>query len=669
MAEALANEEARSLQRSVRVVALVAVAVTVVGLPSAGILNTGFVAFPVVGAIILWHRPRNAIGWLLLGIGSLPNLSALAGEWHPGVLAVAWLVRPVQKVGVLGFGLIPFLVLLFPSGSLPSARWRLPTRVAGAALGALFVMETLRPDGGHAPSDLEFVRPVVAAVFTPCVLVMVAFGVAALVHAGLRTRRAVGDEREQLRWFVASASLFPGVMFVNGLAQGQPWQGAVLVVAFTIGLAAIAIGIGVAVLKYRLYAIDVVINKALVYGSLVALVTGAYVAIVVGIGALAGSSGDTHLGLSIVATVVVALAFHPVRERLQRLANRVVYGARLSPYEAIAQLTHRVTDLVTFEDVLPEIAEATALGVGASTVQVRLFVPGGDDQVADWPTTVEPPVAASTLRHLPVVDHGAAIGEIVVGKAAGDALTPHDERLLQTIVSEAALAMRNLRLTQELQLRLVDLQESRRRLVTAQDVERRRMERDIHDGAQQQLVAMKIKLGLAKSLLHDDPDLVAQLLDDLALESTEAISTLRDLARGLFPQVLVDRGLVAAIEAHVAKSNLPAVVEVDGELGALDPQAEANIYFVIREALQNVSKYAGGASIRIGLAVADEGWLRFRVADDGPGFDLATAKRGSGSENMRDRVEALGGRFVVTSAPGQGTEVVGDVPVRTLTEV
>jgi signal transduction histidine kinase len=189
------------------------------------------------------------------------------------------------------------------------------------------------------------------------------------------------------------------------------------------------------------------------------------------------------------------------------------------------------------------------------------------------------------------------------------------------------------------------------------------MERDIHDGAQQQLVAMKIKLGLAKTLLRDDPDFVARLLDDLAAESTEAISTLRDLARGLFPQVLVERGLVAALESHIAKSSIPAVIDVRDEIGPLEPQAEANVYFVLREALQNVSKYAPEATIRIELARTDGGALRFRVCDDGPGFDPATAKQGSGTQNMRDRIEALGGRFSVSSAPGRGTEVGGEVPL------
>ena len=192
------------------------------------------------------------------------------------------------------------------------------------------------------------------------------------------------------------------------------------------------------------------------------------------------------------------------------------------------------------------------------------------------------------------------------------------------------------------------------------------MERDIHDGAQQQLVSMSVKLGLAKTMLAKDPEKSAAILDELKSEAAEAVETLRDLARGLFPQVLTDRGLVAALESHIAKMDLDATVR--GEPLRLDPEVETNVYFCIREALQNASKHAPGASIVITLSTDDDHFA-FSVKDEGPGFDTNKVKTGSGLQNMADRVDALGGVFNIQSAAGRGTDVRGQVPTKTLEPV
>lgn len=632
------------------------VLVTVSGAVASGPFGWGLAAFPMVGALILWHRPSNTVGWLMVGIGALPSAATVAGEWRPHPLALAEPMFIVTKMTILGFALIPFLVVVFPTGRLPSPRWRWPARVCAAAVAGLTLLEIVRTDTPGNPLHLPLLEPAVRALFPPLSLCVIAFGMAALVNVMVRVKRSTGDEREQLRWFVTSAALFPALMFMNGAAQGQPWQGAVLIAGFTVGIAAIAVGIGVAVLKLRLYAIDIVVNKALVFGALAAMITGVYVAVVAGLGTVVGSSDHPNLALSLVATTIAALAFQPVRDRMQRVANRLVYGNRLSPYEAVASFAHRVAEFVAYQEVLPEMAEAAALSVGAVRSQVRLFLPSGAVQVVSWPSGDEHDDFALTL---PVVDGGAAIGEISVAKSAGDAVSANDERLLHALLPEARLAMRGLRLTEELQHRLVELRESRRRLVAAQDDERRRMERDLHDGAQQHLVAMKISLGMAKRLVTDGE--LARLLDDVSHQSAEALTTLRDLARGLFPEVLAQRGLVAALEAHITKAGVQATVEAHEPIPRLGPQAEANVYFVVREALQNASKYAAGCPVSVMLSAADDG-LAFSVTDEGPGFDVATTPTGNGTQNMRDRVEALGGRLEVVSGPGRGTEIRGWVP-------
>jgi signal transduction histidine kinase len=506
-------------------------------------------------------------------------------------------------------------------------------------------------------------QPVLAAVFAPFTLALVALGVAALVNAFWRLKKATGDEREQLRWFAFSTAVFPVIMLVNGFAMGKSWQGYVLVAGFTVGLAAIAGGIGVAVIKYRLYAIDIVINKTVIFGAMAAFVTFVYVAVVAGIGSVLRSSGDSNLPLSLAATAIVAVAFQPIRARVTAVANRLVYGQRLSPYEAVASIARRVSESFSPQDVLPEMAEAAARSVGATRSRVRLFLPTGDERTFWWPDGSEDNPDVQFDRVLPVVHHGEHIGEVAVAKGRGEQITKHDEVLLADVTTEAALAMRSLRLTDELEERLIELQESRRRIVSAQDEERRRMERDIHDGAQQQLIAIKIKIALAKALVHDDLAAGCALLDDIAQESSEAIETLRDLARGLFPDILVDRGLVAAVQRHVTKSGIDAeVVAADGE-SRFDLETEANVYFVIREALQNAGKYAPTAKLRIDVSAVN-GSLDFKVSDDGPGFDPLLAKLGRGSQNMRDRLEALGGTLHVVSAPGAGTQILGSVPRR-----
>jgi signal transduction histidine kinase len=364
-----------------------------------------------------------------------------------------------------------------------------------------------------------------------------------------------------------------------------------------------------------------------------------------------------------VATAAVAIAFQPMQRRLQAIANRVVYGQRLSPYEAVASFAHRVEESFVSEDVLPAMAFAAAMGIGATRSRVRLFHPGGGESAVWWPE-VDAATAPSDEFDciVPVVHQGEQLGEIAIARDRGDPMTAHHEQLLGDIVSQAVLAMRSLRLTEELRQRLVELRESRRRLVTAQDEERRRMERDLHDGAQQILVAMKIKLGVAKSMIADEPEDASTMLDDISAQSSEAIDTLRDLARGLFPQALMDGGIVRAIESHIAKSGLRASVVADPTVTRFDPQTEANVYFVIREALQNASKYAPSASVVVHLGAAGDA-LTFDITDDGAGFDAASVKLGNGTQNMRDRLEALGGELAIDSTPGHGTCVHGRAPV------
>ncbi len=236
-----------------------------------------------------------------------------------------------------------------------------------------------------------------------------------------------------------------------------------------------------------------------------------------------------------------------------------------------------------------------------------------------------------------------------------------EENLLTHLAGQAGLVLKNVGLSSDLQGRLEELRASRQRLVTAQDQERRRLERNLHDGAQQHLVAIKVKLGLAEMLMARDVERAKLTLDQLKGDADEALETLRDLARGIYPPLLADKGLQAALESQARKATVVVTVEAD-DIGRYSQDVEAAVYFSVLEALQNVQKYAGatGASVRLHER---DGHLHFSVRDDGRGFDPAVATKGSGLVNMVDRIDSLGGSVDVDSAPGKGTEVRGSLPV------
>jgi signal transduction histidine kinase len=260
-----------------------------------------------------------------------------------------------------------------------------------------------------------------------------------------------------------------------------------------------------------------------------------------------------------------------------------------------------------------------------------------------------------------VQHQGELLGALSVSKRAGESLTPIEEKLLKDLASQAGLVLKNVGLTAQLLQRLEELRASRQRLVAAQDEERRRLERNLHDGAQQNLVALKVKLGLAEMFTERDPARARATLAELKTDTDEALETLRDLARGIYPPLLADRGLVAALESQARKATVPVAVETDG-VDRYPKEIEAAVYFCVLEALQNVQKYAGGSPATVRLRASADA-LTFAVEDEGAGFDAATQSKGSGLQNMEDRLDALGGSVTVASTPGRGTRVAGTIPI------
>ena len=472
----------------------------------------------------------------------------------------------------------------------------------------------------------------------------------------LRIRRASGDQREQLKWFAFAAAILVVSIIVTSPILNAP------TIIGTLSFPLLPIASAVAILKYRLYDIDVVINKTVVFATLVAFATAVYLAVVVGIGSLIGRTNN--LVLSILATAIVAVAFQPLRARARRLANRLVYGKRATPYEVLSEFSDRVGGSFATDDVLPRAAQLLGRGTGASRAEVWLRVGDELSLAAVWPegegsgrtlALVDrelPPMEDASLS-VPVRHRGELLGALTVTKPANEPLTPAEGELVTDLASQAGLILRNVAL-------ITELRASRQRLVHAQDEERRRLERNLHDGAQQQLVALSVKVRLVQSLVGREDDRARDMLDQIQSDSQAALEDLRDLAHGIYPPLLADKGLAAALDAQARKSPIPVSIDPDGS-GRYSQDVESAVYFCVLEALNNVAKYAGARRVTVHLSERD-GNLRFEVVDDGRGFD-SNASHGTGLRGMADRMDAIGGRLQVASEPDHGTSVIGEVPV------
>jgi signal transduction histidine kinase len=631
-----------------------------------------------VGAVLAARRPRNPIGWIFCGLGVLAGILGFTSEYArwaidtrhglpPGGAYAAWLVEWIWIPLVTGMAIV---AAIFPDGRFLTSGWRRAMWAAVAislvptALNAVIPRLTVYA-GVDNPAGFGGERIRAAAVAsTTLMLPVVVVGAAAIVR---RFRRSSGDERLQLNWLTLSTTLVAAMFAVYGVlvivqgtvspeGRGLGWLEILTILAFL----AVPVSVAFGVLKYRLYDIDIVINRAVVYGAIAVFITAVYLVVVIGVGSLIGYASNPVL--SAIAAAIVALAFQPARRWAQRLANRFVYGRRATPYEVLSQLSSRFANAYSLDDALPRLAHVSADAVGAERATVWLKTHGTLRPSASWPTdgaiaplpmhgddlpSFGPRETGFAVRH-----QGDPLGAVSVVMPASEPLGAAQRKLLEDVAAQAGLVLRNVGL-------LEDLRASRMRIVTAQDERAKKLERDIHDGAQQQLVALSVKQRLVAALVGKDDGRARAMLDELQHETTDALESLRDLARGIYPPLLADKGLGAALEAQARRSPVSASVDADG-IGRFRQEIEAAVYFCCLEAMQNAAKYASAEHVTIALSTSD-GDLRFSVADDGAGFDAATTARGAGLTNMRDRIEALGGAFEIESAPGHGTSVRGRI--------
>jgi signal transduction histidine kinase len=623
----------------------------------------------IAGALLMSRAQSNAIGpllFLIAVLGSFGNIPGLAarpgGQWF-GPIGAA--------LSTFGVSLLPLIVLLFPDGELLSGRWK-PVKwmiVGTASLGAAMGFLT----GGWGGDSSQVIRPGFLYELTRTitevgqVMFFTFFAVSILAAvASIFVRYARGSVviQHQIRWLLVGATTLAVVVLLVLITSGLPgvasgWTA----FALGTGMAMIPTAIGVAVLRYRLYDVDIVISRSLVFVLLVGFITVVYAGVVAGVGSFVGGSS---LGLSIGATALIAVAFEPVRARVQRWVNRLVYGTRATPYEVLSDLTGRLAVAESEDRLLARMAERLGEGTGADRASVWLTDETGFHLAAASPDATGLPERVRTFGEMPgsafaVLHEGEVLGALVIAKARGDVLTPTEAGLIEDLAGSAGLVMRRLRLDDELARKAEELEESRRRLLDAEDVERRRLERELHDGPQQQAAGLKAKLGVARALAEQKGiTQLASLTGQMVDEAQDAIEQIRSLAQGIYPPLLQSDGLEAAIPATAASS--PMDVNVDVRLDGRHPiPVEAAVYFCISEALTNAAKHGEGP---LSVSVSDAGGeLVFEVADRGPGFDPAVVERGAGLNNMSDRLDVLGGSIAIVSAPGSPTRVIGSVPV------
>jgi signal transduction histidine kinase len=618
-------------------------------------------ASAIVGAMILWRVSGNAVGWSLAALGVLSSAGEVAYQYGayglsqnpgtPGLAFAGWVSSPLLEPVAALLGLV---LVLFPSGHVLSVRWRPAVAVAVGAAALLVLSSAFIPGHLDAPfASLE--NPVgvsglrgtaEAADSVGWILAVIGLGLAG-ASTVLRLRSARGDERQQLK-LVLSVGAVCALAIVLDMVTWFAWpHGHLAARMAVIGLSftAFVSAAGAAILRYRLYEVDAAIERTLVYGALTLLLAGAYGSTTLTLGAAVGG-GSTWATAG--ATLVVALAFRPVRALLQDLVNRRFSRAR---YEAQQRVAGFLEDLRAAraepEAIEPLIAEL----LGDPGFALRYFLPGEDKYVdrLGHPDHVDPGDARVRRR----IERAGAPLALALHRIAD----PHQTATVEAVLDAAILAIEMARLRVELRRHLAEVESSRARILAAGHAERRRIERDLHDGAQQRLVSIGLELRHAQHGIERVPATqTSDLLEHAVSELGQAIAELRELAHGLPPSQL-DAGLEPALKELAGRAPLP--VEIRSTTERFDSALEATAYFIACEGLTNAIKHARATAVRVS-ATRRRDRLVIRIADDGVGG--ASTGTGSGLRGLSDRVATHGGRLHIDSKHNSGTTLTAELP-------
>ncbi len=609
-------------------------------------------AFATVGAIIATRRPGNAVGWLCCTAGVGSGMVAWTSQYAryalvtrpdalPGGAVAVWLdswvwLPPAALATV-------FLPLLFPHGRLPSTRWRPLVWLAASAIVMLTASIALGPapvrDGlpkVSNPFALEDARLLLDVMNGLGILLMLASLAGAVAAQVVRFRRARGEERQQLKWVAYATALLVGAIITPSLvnpssaAEDTLLSGILLSVAYP----GLPVAVGVAVLRYRLYDIDLIINRTLVYGALTGCIVGVYVFVVGYLGVIFQAGGN--LLISLVATGLVAVLFAPLRDWLQRGVNRLMYGERDEPYRVISRLGERLEAALAPDAVLPAIVGTVRDALRLSYAAIALPADGGFEIAAA--SGKSPP----NLLRMPLSYQGQIVGQLLMGpRGPGEGFSPADRHLLDDLAHHAGVAVHGVKV-------MTDLQRSREQLVLAREEERRRLRRDLHDELAPTLAALGLTAATVGELIPRDPDRATAVNAKLEAALRAAVGDIRRLVYDLRPPALDELGLVEAIRERADQyssglaSDLTVKVEVSSSLPPLPAGVEVAVYRIVQEALNNVARHARAHNCVVRLHSTEDGWLRVDVVDDGIGL-RADHKIGVGLPSMEERAAELGG--------------------------
>jgi signal transduction histidine kinase len=625
-----------------------------------GLIGVPIAATVATGVYLLWKRPRHRVARRLLAAGL-----CIAAAWAfgfgltmvylaSGNLSGFWIFNALEQTAISAFAAAWVgLFAVFPDGTYQRRYERWVVRVSAALIPAVPLLLLLTFP--HLIVNTQFIWASPANATSPYYLPSLAwiglllnlplFVLIAPILVALRYRRSTAEQRQQIKWPMLAAVLNAAVPVAGQLALYRLAPAWVAIVGNWILAPLLPLSVAIAILRHRLLDIDVVLRRSLVYGVLWLGIALAYLGLAAGAGIAAGQRWE--VGIAVLVTIAATLLFQPARRWLETLADRLVYGERLSRYELLRQLGASLDSSFDMPDLAARVATSVRLGLGVRWSRVSLYVDQSFEAVGADGVGLDESGYAEAI--VPLVHGNELLGAIECSGKLDGRFGAADEELLATLRRQAALAIRNSRLPA--------------RIVQAQEIERRRIERDIHDGVQQELVAILAKIRIARTKAAREPAAVDATLIELQEETRQALNDLRELVRGIHPPVLGDRGLVKAIEARTAR--LPIAVGLDP--GNLDrarysEEVEGAAYFVVSEALSNVMKHSGaeGASVRL---VEADGSLVVEVSDQGRGFE-GGGVQSSGLDGLRDRVEALGGRLSISSWPMGGTRVVAKLPAR-----
>ncbi|MGI9120034.1 MAG: histidine kinase [Acidimicrobiales bacterium] len=661
------------------------------GLTAAEVVRAGLVvAWALAGAVLATHQALRRLGVVILaGVGAAAvaclTSAVLDAGWTGLIGGIAALAHPLSVAVLPAVGL--HLLVGLPHASLSRHRRSavLAGYGAGVALGLVLWAQ----------------RPALAA--WPLWMAAATALIAGLLAANRSYVSTAGPDRQRLQWLGCALAVVAEVaLVVAALRVLVDWPAhAALVAAGATVLVPPALAAGA---SPRLVSrVDRLLVHTVSLTGLTGVVVAVYLVIVLGLGRAPDDAERSLLVLSMVAAGVAAAVYLPARERLADTANRLVYGEREAPDTVLRTFGSRLTRAIPMDELLLQLAESLRKTMALDLAEVWTGSNGALSRSISVPDQgsghlsldrAELPVVARSgvsgpawlgvwlpellagrgdaqLRVAPITHSGDLLGLIVAQRrVGGDTFDDEDERVLTELARQVGLALHNVALDSALQASLdevrrfaEELQASRARIVATADAERRRIERNLHDGAQQHLVALAVNLRLARDFVGDDPETATAMLDELATSIKDTIQELRDLAHGIYPPLLMDSGLPDALRAAAGRSPLDVDVAVDG-VGRYPTEVEAAVYFCCLEALQNAAKHAPGAQVQLRVGHdADAGQLRFEVADNGPGFDPEALRRGHGFTNMSDRLGAIGGSVIWDSNPGQGTCISGSLPV------